>query len=111
MALPPRTSDSAEQRLLRLKAVETRLPAAPDELRGIRQSDRIEGMPGSEAAILLHPVLKKLWRARRAEARLLTYDSEAVLIDWRPDPAAPPRHDATRRRHGPRRGSGSAARS
>ena len=43
--------------------------------------------------MLLHPVLKKLWRARRAEARLLTYDSEAVLIDLRPDPAAPPRLD------------------
>ena len=95
LAWPPRTSDSAEQRLLGLKAVETRLPDAPGELRGIRQSDRIEGMLGSEAAMLLHPVLKKLWRARRAEARLLTYDSEAVLIDWRPDPAAPPRHDAT----------------
>ena len=52
-------------------------------------------MLGSEAAMLLHPVLKKLWRTRRAEARLLTYDSEAVLIDWRPDPAAPPRHAAT----------------
>ncbi len=92
-ALPPRPSDRAEQRLLGLKAVETRLPDAPGELRGIRQSDRIDGMLGSEAAMLLHPVLKKLWRARRAEARLLTYDSEAVLIDWRPDPAAPPRHD------------------
>ena len=92
-ALPPRPTDRAVQRLLGVKAVETRLPDAPGELRGIRQSDRIEGMLGSEAAMLLHPVLKKLWRARRAEARLLTYDSEAVLVDWRPDPAAPPRHD------------------
>lgn len=92
-ALPPRPSDRAEQRRLGLKAVETRLPDAPGELRGIRQSDRIDGMLGSEAAMLLHPVLKKLWRARRAEARLLTYDSEAVLIDLRPDPTAPPRHD------------------
>jgi uncharacterized protein with von Willebrand factor type A (vWA) domain len=92
-ALPPRPLDSAVQRLLGVKAVETRLPDAPGELRGIRQSGRIEGMLGSEAAMLLHPVLKKLWRARRAEARLLTYDSEAVLIDLRPDPTAPPRHD------------------
>ena len=38
---------------------------------------------------LLHPVLHKLWRVRRAEGRLLAYDSEAVLIDWRPDPAQP----------------------
>ena len=40
---------------------------------------------------LRHPVLRKLWRARRAEARLLHYDSAAELIDWRPDPHAPPR--------------------
>jgi uncharacterized protein with von Willebrand factor type A (vWA) domain len=92
-ALPPRPSDSTVQRLLGVKAVETRLPDAPGELRGIRQSDRIDGMLGSEAAMLLHPVLKKLWRARRAEARLLTYDSEAVLVDLRPDPAAAPRQD------------------
>ena len=94
LALPPQPRETAkQQRLLGLKAVETRLPDAPGELRGIRQSDRIEGMLGSEAVMLLHPVLKKLWRARRAEARLLTYDSEAVLIDLRPDPSAPPRHD------------------
>ena len=76
-----------------VRVVETRLPDAPGELRGIRLSDRIEGMLGSEAAMLLHPVLHKLWRARRAEARLLTYDSEAVLFDLRPDPAAPPRQE------------------
>ena len=90
-ALPPRSTDSAARRQHGLKAVETRLPGAPGALRGIRLSDRIEAMLGSEAAMLLHPVLHKLWRARRAEARLLTYDSEAVLIDWRPDPAQPPR--------------------
>jgi uncharacterized protein with von Willebrand factor type A (vWA) domain len=77
-------------RRVALRAVETRLPGAPGELRGIRLSDRIEGMLGSEAAMLRHPVLKKLWRARRAEARLLAYDSEAVLRDWRPDPLTPP---------------------
>ena len=90
-ALPPLASDAPRPRQLGLKPVETRLPDAPGELRGIRHSDRIEGMLGSEAAMLLHPVLHKLWRARRAEARLLTYDSEAVLVDWRPDPAQPPR--------------------
>ena len=90
-ALPPQPVDSAAPRRLGLTAVEIRLPGAPGALRGIRHSDRIEAMLGSEAAMLLHPVLHKLWRARRAEARLLTYDSEAVLIDLRPDPAAPPR--------------------
>ncbi len=41
-------------------------------------------------AMLMHPVLAKLWRARRAEGRLLGHDTEAVLVDWRPDPAPPP---------------------
>ena len=91
LARPPRADAAARPRRLGLKAVETRLPDAPGELRGIRHSDRIEGMLGSEAAMLLHPVLHKLWRARRAEGRLLTYDSEAVLVDWRPDASQPPR--------------------
>ena len=92
-APPPRPLEPSRERRLGLKAVQTRLPGAPGELRGIRLGDRIEGMLGSEAMMLLHPVLHKLWRARRAEARLLTYDSEALLIDWRPDANAPPRHD------------------
>ncbi len=89
-ALPPPPTDAA-LRLLGTQPRETRLPGAPGELRGIRHSDRINAMLGSEAAMLLHPVLHKLWRARRAEARLLTYDSAAVLIDHRPDPDAQPR--------------------
>ena len=89
-ALPPRAAP-LPPRQLGLKALETRLPDAPGELRGIRQSDRIDGMLGSEAAMLLHPVLHKLWRARRAEGRLLTYDSQALLVDWRPDTSQPPR--------------------
>jgi uncharacterized protein with von Willebrand factor type A (vWA) domain len=72
------------------RVVETRLPGLPGELRGIRLSGRLEGMLGSEAAMLRHPVLQRLWRARLAEARLLAYDSEAVLHDWRPDPTGPP---------------------
>ena len=67
---------------------ETRLPDAPGELRGIRHSDRIERQLGSEAAQIRHPVLHKLWRARLAESRLLTYESEAVLIERVPDPDA-----------------------
>jgi uncharacterized protein with von Willebrand factor type A (vWA) domain len=30
--------------------------------------------------------MKKLWRARHAEARLLAWETEAVLTDWRADP-------------------------
>jgi uncharacterized protein with von Willebrand factor type A (vWA) domain len=48
-------------------------------------------MLGSEAAQIRHPVLHKLWRARLAESRLLTYESEAVLIEPVPEPSAPRR--------------------
>ncbi len=68
--------------------VETRLPDAPGEVTGIRLSDRLERQLGSEAALLHHPVGHKLWRAKRAEGRLLTWESEAVIADLRPDPRA-----------------------
>jgi uncharacterized protein with von Willebrand factor type A (vWA) domain len=71
------------------RAVETRLPDMPGELTGVHLGARIERMPASEAVQLRHPVLKKLWRARHAESRLLNWESEAVLVDWRPDPGAP----------------------
>ena len=71
-----------------LRMRKTRLPDAPGELKGIRHSDRIERMLGSEAQQIRHPVLHKLWRARLAESRLLTYESEAVLFEQVPDPDA-----------------------
>ncbi|EHR73304.1 hypothetical protein BurJ1DRAFT_4516 [Burkholderiales bacterium JOSHI_001] len=87
----PLPQGAAVKRLLGLRPVEIRLPDAPGEVKGIRHTDRLERMLGSEAAMIRHPVLHKLWRARRAEGRLLGYDSEAVLIDLRPDPNATPR--------------------
>ncbi len=90
-ARPPQLADARPQPPLGLQPVQTHLPDAPGELRGIRFSSRIDSMLGSEAMLLRHPVGRKLWRARHAEARLLGYDSRAVLVDWRPDPAAPPR--------------------
>ena len=90
-AAPPQPLDAGARQRLGVRVVETRLPDAPGEIMGIRQSDRLERMLGSEAQQIRHPVLRKLWRARRAEARLLTYQSEAVLLDLRPDPNAPPR--------------------
>jgi len=68
--------------------VETHLPDAPGEIKGIRFSDRLERSLASETAQIRHPILHKLWRARRAEGRLLAWDSEAVLYDTRPDPLA-----------------------
>jgi uncharacterized protein with von Willebrand factor type A (vWA) domain len=51
-------------------------------------------MLGSEAMQIRHPVLRKLWRARLAESRLLTYESEAVLLERVPDPGAQAQHEA-----------------
>jgi uncharacterized protein with von Willebrand factor type A (vWA) domain len=69
-----------------LRAVQTRLPGAPGEITGIRFDSRLEHMLPSEAILLRHPVGKRLWRARQAEGRLLAHDTEALVIDWRPDP-------------------------
>lgn len=71
-----------------LAAVHTRLPDAPGEITGIRFTSRIESMLGSEAAMLRHPTLRRLWRARHAEARLLGWQTQAELVDFRPDPLA-----------------------
>jgi uncharacterized protein with von Willebrand factor type A (vWA) domain len=81
----------SESRPLPLAAVETRIAGAPGELTGIRFAASVERMLPAEAALLRHPVGRRLWRARHAEGRLLAHDTEAVLIDWRPDPRAPRR--------------------
>ena len=86
VASPPPPDDDASRPPAPLAPVETRLPDAPGEITGVRFSHRIEGMLASEAVMLRHPVLKKLWRARQAEARLLAWQTEAVLVDWRVDP-------------------------
>jgi uncharacterized protein with von Willebrand factor type A (vWA) domain len=80
------TPDRAAALPAPLRAVQTRVPGAPGEITGIRWSSRIERMLASEAAMLRHPVLKKLWRAHHAEARLLGWETEALLTDWRADP-------------------------
>ena len=71
-----------------LAAVHTRLPDAPGEITGIRFTSRIESMLAAEAAMLRHPTGRRLWRARHAEARLLGWQTQAELVDWRPDPLA-----------------------
>ncbi|HET9823103.1 MAG TPA: VWA domain-containing protein [Burkholderiaceae bacterium] len=77
-----------------LRAVRTHLPGAPGALQGLALGAQIERMTPAEAQQLRHPVLRKLWHARWAEARLLHYDSSAEVIDWRPDPGHPPQGDA-----------------
>jgi VWA domain containing CoxE-like protein len=82
----PAASPSPGQASTPQRERQTRLPDAPGELKGIRHSDRIERQLGSEAARMRHPVLHKLWRARLAESRLLTYESEARWSERVPDP-------------------------
>ncbi len=82
----PTTTPRAAEARAALRPVETRLPDAPGEITGVRFTARPERMLAGEAVMLRHPVLKKLWRARHAEARLLGWETEAVLVDWRPDP-------------------------
>ena len=97
VAAPRRAPHRADDRRAppqTLRAVETRLPDAPGEITGVRFSSRPERMLASEAAMLHHPVLRKLFRARHAEARLLSWETEAVLIDWRVDPEAATRRQA-----------------
>lgn len=88
-----------------LRAVETRIADAPGEITGVRFTSRLEHMLPGEAVMLRHPVLKKLWRARHAEARLLGCETEAVLVDWRVDPQSTTvpvqTDDRDAREHGP----------
>jgi uncharacterized protein with von Willebrand factor type A (vWA) domain len=68
----------------------TLLPGVPGELLGLTLGGHIERMTPAEAQLLRHPVARKLWRARWAEARLAHYDSAAEVIDWRVHPQAAP---------------------
>jgi uncharacterized protein with von Willebrand factor type A (vWA) domain len=85
-AAAPTHEPSARPHRVPLRAVTTRLPGAPGEISGIRFDSRLEHMLPSEALLLRHPVGQRLWRARQAEGRLLAHDTEALVLDWRPDP-------------------------
>ena len=84
---PRRAADHCQPpRRQAAQAVETRIPGAPGELTGIRFAAGLAQMLPAEASLLRHPVGRRLWRARHAEGRLLSHDSQAVLVDWRADP-------------------------
>lgn len=57
---------------------EIRSPLVPMETRGVERSGEISRMLPSEAALLGHPVLKRLWHARRAERGLMSYRVEGT---------------------------------
>ena len=67
--------------------ITTELLDQPSEVRGVKRSGQLSRMLASEAAMIRHPVLHRLWRARFAEQQLLTYEDAAVLTQWqlRPD--------------------------
>lgn len=84
-AAPPRPAPAAPGRVRRRgHVVETRIDDAPGEIRGVRLGRSLARMLPSEAAQIHHPLLHKLWRARLAEARLMVWDEQAVLLDVRP---------------------------
>ncbi|WP_310567847.1 vWA domain-containing protein [Hydrogenophaga sp.] len=70
----------------------------PTAVDGVHRSRTLARMTGSESLNLTHPVLRRLWRARFAEAQLLTYDDRARTPRPnprpRPDGAAARVHDA-----------------
>ena len=89
--VPPRPQDAprtAPPRSLAMKAIEIRLVDQPGAVRGIKRSGLISRMLASEAALIRHPVLHRLWRARLAESQLLSFEDEAVLTQWVPCPDA-----------------------
>ena len=69
-----------------------RVPEYPGETRGVRRSERVARMLPAEAMLLLHPRLRLVWHARRAERTLLTYEDDDRMLEvvhvptpaWRP---------------------------
>lgn len=66
----------------------------PTAVDGVHRSRALARMTGSESLNLTHPVLRRLWRARFAEAQLLTYDDRAR--EPRPHPRPRPEGAAAR---------------
>lgn len=66
--------------VLARREVEVATPLVPMETKGITRSDSVSRMLPQEAAFLGHPVLKKLWHARRAEHALLSYAVEGTEL-------------------------------
>ncbi len=71
----------------------------PTAVDGVHRSRALARMTGSESLNLTHPVLRRLWRARFAEAQLLTYDDRAR--EPRPNPRPQPDGAAARRQEAP----------
>jgi uncharacterized protein with von Willebrand factor type A (vWA) domain len=81
----PSVTERVTTPMLRLEEErrEVPTPLVPAETRGIERSGEIARMLPAEAALLLHPTLRLLWHARRAERALLTYRVEGTEIEVR----------------------------
>lgn len=71
----------------------------PTAVDGVHRSRALARMTGSESLNLTHPVLRRLWRARFAEAQLLTYDDRAR--EPRPNPRPQPEGATARPQEAP----------
>jgi uncharacterized protein with von Willebrand factor type A (vWA) domain len=96
-------AQAADQAALRPTDDDERRPE-PTAVDGVHRSRALARMTGSESLNLTHPVLRRLWRARFAEAQLLTYDDRARTP--RPNPRPQPEGAAARQQdahlgHGP----------
>jgi uncharacterized protein with von Willebrand factor type A (vWA) domain len=102
-ALQPRSQPQPDTRAARHPADEQERRPEPTAVDGIRRSRLLARMAGSEALNLTHPALRRLWRARFAEAQLLTYDDRARDPSQRPlpQPEAPQRQHHTPAGRGP----------
>lgn len=76
------TSDQIFDKITRLgeEQYKERTPLIPTETRGIERSASIARMLPSEASLLTHPTLRRLWHIRRAERALLGYRLEGTEL-------------------------------
>lgn len=77
---------SAQDRSAPRPTDDSRRSPEPTAVDGVHRSRAIARMTGGESAHLTHPVLRRLWRARFAEAQLFTYDDRAREPKPRPSP-------------------------
>lgn len=62
----------------------------PQSVDGVRRARDLARMTGGESLNLTHPALRRLWRARFAEAQLQSYDDRAPHDSQRPLPRPEP---------------------
>ncbi|MFP8833404.1 VWA domain-containing protein [Hydrogenophaga sp. XSHU_21] len=80
----------ARRRAARHPAEEPQRRPEPQAVDGVHRSRALARMTGADSALLMHPVGRRLWRARFAEAQLMTYDDRAPQTRERPDPSPTP---------------------